>query len=47
MKCMEDKLFTNTLSSVLIYLKTKSAKNFTLLTIIYAKSHFLIDNGTL
>ena len=38
MKCMEDKLFLNILSLFLIYLKRKSAKNFTLLKVIYTKS---------
>ena len=35
MKCMEDKLFLNILSLFLIYLKRKSAKNFTLLSYLY------------
>ena len=38
MKCMEDKLFLNILSSFLIYLKRKSAKNLTLLNVIYTKA---------
>ena len=38
MKCMEDKLFLNILSSLLIYLKRKSAKNLTLLNDIYTKA---------